>query len=201
MPAWYDDVPRLWSDPGDFFPAAHHTDDDRLNAIVRLIAYGSLAAAAVGGNPRYIIMGVLGVSAVSLAHRASRERKYDGYGGYDGFANVTPRTVQPRTGRCSPPTYDNPFMNATVGALAEDPARPPACPYDSVSDKVWEGFDQGLFKAVEDVYDVQNSQRQFYTMPVTTSAPDTIAFANFCYGPARRTCKESPERCAPRALR
>ena len=191
--AWYDDVRQLWAAPSEFFPAAHHTDDQRLNAMVRLLAYCALAATFVSGNVKYAIMGVLAVAAVSLAHRGGKGSPWS----YDGFANVPPNTVQRRTDRCSRPTYDNPFMNPTVGELAKNPNRPPACPYDEVAADVWKGFDQGLFKGVEDVYDVQNSQRQFYTVPVTTAAPDTIAFANYCYGASRLTCKESTDQCKP----
>jgi hypothetical protein len=87
----------------------------------------------------------------------------------------------------------------TVGALITDPGRAPACSYDApgVADEMRRGFNRGLFKNLEDVYEVENSQRQFYTMPVTTSAPDTIAFAEFLYGSRGKTCKEAPEKCKP----
>lgn len=198
--AWYDDVRRLWSRPTTFFPTRWQTDGERLDAVVRLLAYCALAATAVSGNPRYLAVGLLGASAVSLAHRATRRATRDG-GGRDvpGVPEAFEDDAPSKTTECTPPTWDNPFMNATVGSLMLDPARPPACPYDSVAPRIWKGFDDGLFKDVGDVYNADNSQRQFYTMPVTTAAPDTIAFANFCYGVGggRKTCKEDPAACAP----
>ena len=189
--AWYDDVRQLWARPTEFFPSARQTDEGRLNAIVRLVVYCSVGATLASGKAVYVILGVLAVSGVSIAHQMGRRNDNT-----TPYAGVPPTTVQTQREKCTRPTRDNPFMNATIGSLIRDPGRPPACKYDNVAEEVWKGFDQGMFKGVEDVYDTGNNQR-FYTMPVTTAAPDTIAFANYVYG-NRRTCKESPELCRPR---
>lgn len=97
---------------------------------------------------------------------------------------------------CTASTPDNPFANMLLSDLASDPGRPPACPYDSQKDLIRANFNRGLVRNVYDIYERENSQRQFYTMPVTTSAPDSLAFAQFCYGNSGRpTCKEDPTRC------
>lgn len=179
MVAWYEDVRQLWTRPDEFFPMHDMSEDERLNAIVRLIAYAVLAVSLFTGDPKYLLFGLASVAIVSVSHAIGR-----GAGpAADSFG------LEKRQKRCTRPTLDNPFMNPTI----VDPGMPPACPYDSVADEVWKGFDRGLFKNLEDVYEVENSQRQFYPMP----RQDLHAFAEFCYGSRGKTCKEDPSKCRP----
>ena len=193
-PPWYDDVRMLWVRPGEFFPMADQSDDERLNSVVRLVAYSTVAAAFVRGSPRALVFGAAAIAFLSLCFRVGRKVGLVS----DGYARSRLDTVARRPQRCSPPTLDNPFMNATVGALMADPARPPACAYDDVEDEVTKGFENGLFKDLDDVYDARSGQRQFTVMPVTTAAPDTMAFAEYAFGargPHEATCKEETARC------
>ena len=195
-PIWYEDIRILPARYAEFFPAKDQSDEERLNAIVRLIAYASIAAFLPRMRVKYLALGLASISLTTLAYRFSKNRRE---GMNEPYGNVPPKTVRRGTARCSRPTDKNPFSNMTVGALINDPGRAPACSYDApgVADEMRRGFNSGLFKNLEDVYEVENSQRQFYTMPVTTSAPDTIAFAEFLYGSRGKTCKEAPEKCKP----
>ena len=214
--AWYQDVNILARRPSEFFPTTTQTSEERLNAIVRLIAYGSLAAYLVGGKATYVAYGAVLIVGVSVIFRFGRPRgsatdrrnknagvgmMYDSdsetYTRSEPYSNLVPEHVQRATIRCSPSTPANPFSNATVGALLADPSRPPACAYDSQATTIRRNFNKGLFRNLDDVYEVENSQRQFVTQPVTTSAPDTIAFAQFLYGSRGQTCKESTKACRP----
>lgn len=201
-PPWYDDVRVLWNRPTEFFPTATQSDDERFNAVVRLVAYAAVGCSFVRGTPKMLVFGAAVIAFLSLSYRVGKKTMRNVMS--EPYAHLTPGTVQRRPQKCTPPTADNPFMNATVGSLMADPGRASACPYSEVKNQVWKGFDNGLFKNLEDVYDVENSQRQYYVMPVTTSAPDTIAFAQFCYGSKtanESTCKEDTSRCAPRGTR
>jgi hypothetical protein len=117
----------------------------------------------------------------------------------ESYSNLRPTTVKRERKRCSPSTADNPFSNATVGALLGDEGRAPACSYDDpgVAKEMRKNFNKGLFRNLDDVYEKESSARQFYTMPVTTGAPDTIAFAEFLFG-RKDTCKSNPALCEPR---
>ena len=89
---------------------------------------------------------------------------------------------------CRGSTPDNPFANYLV---TDDPDRPPACTYESMEDDVRANFNRGLFRNAYDVYERENSQRQFTTMPVTTAAADVQSFAEFCFAtPPGRTKQE-----------
>ena len=52
-----------------------------------------------------------------------------------------------------------------------------------------DAFYSRMFRDVSDVYSTVASERNFYTMPVTTIPNDQKGFAEFCYG-TPPTCKE-----------
>lgn len=87
------------------------------------------------------------------------------------------------------PTVDNPFMNAMP---FDDRDRGPASiqlgnPVKQM--EVESAFDYGTYRDVDDVFNRNNSQRQFYTMPTTTFPGDQTTFANWLYK-TPVTCKE-----------
>ena len=80
-------------------------------------------------------------------------------------------------------------MNYT---LTDNPKRGPACKsYNNleIQEKIEDDFDVNLYKNVGDVFNKNNSQREFYTMPVTQSSNNQKEFAEWLYntGP---TCKD-----------
>lgn len=106
------------------------------------------------------------------------------------FSNTDERsskTVNQPT--CITPSNENPFMNPLV---TESRYRQPACKSFNdkpLQDKITNYFDDNLFKDPSDIYDKNNSQRQFFTMPYTTFPNDQGTFASWLYGrPA--SCKE-----------
>lgn len=191
--AWYRDVRVLFRRPGEFFPGRDQSPEERLNSLVRLIAYCSLAAWAWSRKPRYLGFGLAAAAAVSLAFR--------GPGGARAPAvvereptvgGVRVRGVGRGRPRCTPSTPDNPFANML---LTDDPTRAPACKYDDQAELVRTNFNRGLVRNSYDLYEKENNQSRWTTNPVTTGAPDVAAFVNFCYGGMRQTCKESPAKC------
>lgn len=98
------------------------------------------------------------------------------------------------------PTTDNPYVNPSVAdfntenLLAEDiiPAASNADDEDIKNDMVLK-FNEDIYRDIEDVFDKQNSQRQFYT--IAHNIPnDQEAFARWCYK-FPTTCKTNQERC------
>lgn len=213
-PVWYQDVGVLFRRYDEFFPARDQTAAERVNSIVRLLAYCTLAVYVFGGRPRYLAFGVMAIAVVTVSYMrpprppcgSARPGGRAG-GGADGGAldddahdehesrgdRHQTRHVLRGSRRCVKSSPDNPFANF----LVSDPRnRPAACKYDEHADLVETNFGQGLVKDVYDVYDKQNSRRQFYTMPVSASIPDTVAFAQWCYGGrGRATCKEDGAAC------
>jgi hypothetical protein len=85
---------------------------------------------------------------------------------------------------CTRPTPENPFMNVLVSDIGDNPLRPAACDVEDhrVRNKMHQYFDAGLYRDVDDIFHSKASDRQFYTMPVTTVANDAGAFASWLYG-------------------
>jgi hypothetical protein len=106
--------------------------------------------------------------------------------------------------KCTKPTLDNPFMNATMkdymnldenGKIVD---RPPACdPNDpEIKRMMDQSFGNNLYKNVSDVFGKMNSQRNFYTMPGTTVPNNADSFARWLYL-SPKTCKEDQNNCVP----
>ena len=96
---------------------------------------------------------------------------------------------------CVRSTPANPFGNVLLTEYGDDPHRPEACAYETQRDAVRANFNKNFPRNLTDVYEVENSQRQFMTMPVTTGIPDTAAFADFVYGSGLRGCKYDNAKC------
>jgi hypothetical protein len=192
---WFKNIRVLFLRPSEIIPTRDQSDAERVNAIVRLVLYCSLAVALIKSNIMYLVLGLVIIAIVSLAFAMGDKKKKKN----ESYSNLRPTTVKRERKDCSPSTANNPFSNATVGALLGDEGRAPACSYDTpgVAKEMRKNFNKGLFRNLDDVYEKEASQRQYYTMPSTTAAPDTIAFAQFLYGSRGKNCKESPEMCTP----
>ena len=181
---WFEDVGVLSRRWKEFFPCAQQTPAERVNAIVRLIAYATAAAFVYNREARTLVLGAGAIAVVTFAFNHRRNEAFP----------LQP-LVPPGDRACTRPTKDNPFANVLLTDLGKE--RPPACPYDEVKGEVKQHFNDGLFRNATDIYDNENSQHQFHTMPVTTIIPDTGAFANFLYG-GMKSCKEDGIHCPTR---
>lgn len=203
---WYEDARVLLRRPSEFWPAIDQTPDERLNSMVRLIAYCAIAIYAYRRNHRYLAFALGAITLLSLAHKGVAGTATERRCGAPGtramgcaapIAGMRRAHVQPKDTACTRSSPDNPFGNFLVGDYLSAPGRPPACKYDQHKQDIQHNFNRGLVRNAYDIYDKENSQRQFVTMPVTTSTADTIAFAQFAYGAmGKPTCKEDPSRCS-----
>lgn len=93
---------------------------------------------------------------------------------------------------CQLPTKNNPFMNVLLTDYVDNPNRPPACKINDVEEKVKSDFEHNLYKDVNDVWDKNNSQRQYYTNPGTTIPNDRDSFMNWCWN-VPYVCKDGDQ--------
>lgn len=214
-PVWYQDVRVLTRRLDEFWPSKDQSPEERVNSIVRLLAYCTLAVYLYKGQVKHLAFGAMAIGVVSLAYRGGGSKiLWTSYGGGGGkkrggtkrascrvarrhaVGGVRPKHSARATTQCTRSTPSNPFANVLLTDLADNPGRAPACKYDEHQAEIRDNFNRGLVRNVYDIYEKENSQRQFMTMPVTTALPDTVAFANWCYGSAARpTCKEVPGKC------
>lgn len=87
------------------------------------------------------------------------------------------------------PSVDNPFMNAMPFDDRDRGAASVQLGNPLKQMEVESAFDYGTYRDVDDVFNRNNAQRQFYTMPTTTFPGDQTAFANWLYK-VPVTCKE-----------
>jgi len=96
---------------------------------------------------------------------------------------------------CRKPTVDNPYMNPTINdTLLADVPEPCNADDEEIKNDINVKFDTELYKDTGDLFDIKNSQRQFYTVPTPSNPPDTVALAEWLYG-NKPSCKSSQSAC------
>lgn len=182
----------------EFVPTYDMSRDERLNALARLSVYiGVLLMIYLGkGWPMYIPF--IGFAfTIFLYSTQPQPKKYPKYA-----PDETPRLDDPNPfipseqPLCTAPSRNNPFMNVLNNEYVDNPTRPAACEYADVKDDVEKGFHYNLYQDLGDnIWDRNNSQRQYYTMPWTTIPNDQGGFARWLFrvGPV---CKQNQESCS-----
>lgn len=93
------------------------------------------------------------------------------------------------------PTPDNPFMNPIFSDYnTENIPFPSNADDEDIKEEITKTFDENLFKDLDDVFDVKNSQRIFYTVPGGAIPNDQEKFAKWCFA-LPTTCKEDSLSC------
>lgn len=79
---------------------------------------------------------------------------------------------------CRKPTKDNPFMNPPITDFGNGDI-PVACNADDedINQLMDEKFNEDIYRDIDDLFNVKNSQRQFYTVPATAIPNDQPEFA------------------------
>lgn len=176
---WYDDVSILWKKPLEFFPARWMSVAQQTNALTRLTIYATIASLLLNGDLRSVYLG--GIVVVVLA------MMYRGRGGNSAGMRDTAPTV------CRPSTRENPFANTTVNEYNTEKTLLQPCGVKEIAEDAKRHFNEGLPRDFGDIYEKNNSQRQFHSMP-GGGVPDTGAFREFLYGGATN-CKTNPLVC------
>lgn len=187
-PFWLDDWEVLLNNIDEFYPTTDMNLVEKLNAIVRLSVYVGIILSLVMVNYMYMYIPLIIAIFTIFIYKMQKDNIEEYFREYE--TNTTP-------GECRKPTIDNPFMN--FNEITSDRNEPPACEAQDnpeIQKDIEEKFNYNLFRDVGDLYGKNNSQREFYTMPVTTAVNNQTSFAKWLYntGP---TCKESAIKCAP----
>ena len=97
------------------------------------------------------------------------------------------------------PSVNNPFMNITLNDYNDNPNREALNKANSyintdLNDNVTKKFNYNLYRDADDIYDRVTTQRQFYTMPITTIPNRQDSFSKWLYS-TPPTCKENGTSC------
>jgi hypothetical protein len=193
-PFWYNDFTVLY-DPElitQFYPSKEMNIVEQLNACVRCAFYFSILLFIYKGSTSvfYIPIIALGVTYYIWNRIPADKLKFNER--FNGSVAIN---------RLSP-TYNNPFMNPNL--VVHDPntfldKSKKVVKFDvnhhiddikdtAIKGEVENKFNARLYQGVSDVFNNENSQRQFYHVPSRTYPNDQGTFAKWCWG-LDKTCK------------
>ena len=181
----------------EFVPTSDMTWKERLNALARLSIYASLLLTMYQGKSWPLYIGLTGLLVTLFLFRfGPRPVPVPTDAPNDHPTSESPNPFVPGDQpKCIPPTRNNPFMNVLQNEYIDNPTRPPACDYDAAKEQVEKHWGYNLYHDIDDaLWDRNNSQREWFTMPWTTIPNDQGSFVNWCYrtGP---TCKTDQTAC------
>lgn len=97
---------------------------------------------------------------------------------------------------CKKPTVENPFANIVFSDFLDSGnlAEPCNIDDDDVKNEMQNLYNSSIYRNFEDVWERENSQRMFYSVPIQTVPNSQTDFANWLYktGPS---CKENSQYC------
>lgn len=102
-----------------------------------------------------------------------------------------------RDDTCRKPTIQNPFTNIVFSDYldSQNLAEPCNIDNDDINNSMQNLYNSSIYRNLEDVWERENSQRMFYTVPIQTVPNSQTDFANWLYktGP---TCHENTNSCS-----
>jgi hypothetical protein len=160
---------------------------DKLLAIVNLIIFLSLVFSLIFKNFIFILLGIILLIFIFYIYLFDEEVKIN-----------TNETLSNRNLAfydnkiCVKPSIDNPFMNPSIIDYKNSNNNIKACPFDNktISDNINNFFKEKVYKDVNDIYQRNFSERQFYTVPSTTIPNDRQSYEKWLYF-RDKTCKEN----------
>lgn len=180
-PFWKDDITILLDKYRlvEFVPTSDMTINEKLNALTRLVLYLGILLTLVYKRSDPIYIPLIGCAIIYLVHQ-----HYPGTDQEGGCDDTDVEHVQL-------PTKDNPFMNVLLTDYVDNPQRKPAGDIDipDVQQQIEKNFGHGLYKDIDNIWDKNNSQRQYYTNPSTTIPNDRDSFMKWCWS-TPYTCKD-----------
>lgn len=196
-PFWSHDITVLFDSRRlvEFIPSGDMTNEEKLNALTRFLIYAGIILILYIREWWTLYIPLLGAGFTLFLYKTSKTVRspMKPYEPEETHALQVDTTLT-QAPYCTPPSQNNPFMNVLMSEWTDNPNRPPACNYNGVKDDMENHFSYNLYRDIDDLFDKNNSQRQFYTNPITTIPNDQGSFARWLYE-VPSTCKEDGENC------
>lgn len=212
---WAESPSVLWTNYLDFFPfheRARKCTTTALNSFTRFGIYLGILLAMLYRDGVYLGI-TLGIAAIALAAYYGMKQKgviREGFqaeivsptlitpsdrtpnliGGIDIAGNPVADVIG-QTDRTMP-TGPNPFMNLLLNEIKANPPKPPAARIDTpeMARKMSDEFQTRVYGDSGDVFQHNQNQRIWVSMPSTSIPNDRESFQNWLYRVPGRTCKE-----------
>ena len=197
---WYEDLNVIIQRDKliKYIPLNNYTVNEKLNSMVRLSLYLSLLLIVLFFNINYIFILIVVLIITYLIHISGENKiekklvkEVENYKNLIKDKDYKKRNVNVKDHleKCVLPTDNNPFMNFMI---ADKRDRKKACKTfdnENLSELVDDKFSKGLYKDINSIYNNENSQREFYTMPNTEAANRQKEFGEWLYK-TPKTCKD-----------
>jgi len=176
----------------EFYPSDKMSSVEQLNAVVRFSLYLSLLLILLKLNVNYIFIFLFSLLATYIIYNFDDNmKKQEDIEHYEVFKD---KSIRSKNKVYVKPTYDNPFMNPSLCDYKNNPNREAYSKKsfiynEKIKEEIEDKFSYNLYQDVNDIYGKNNSQRQFYTTPVTTIPNDQDSFAKWLYSKAEH-CKD-----------
>lgn len=188
---WTRDVVLLMSPI--LIPTDYMSIDDKLNCISRLVLLVGIIASLIMRDSRLFLLTIILLLIIPVIHSYQSSKQEVA----DNFLNSKSLDVIDNT-MCVRPTQNNPFMNPSFLDIGDKDtleaynAHGGSCPIGDkdISQRVDKILNSNVFRNADDIYDRENSKRQFYTVPGGKIPNNQKQFANWLYG-SGKTCKEN----------
>ena len=180
---WLNDLTVLFNRNNllEVIPYTNMNLNKKLNAVFRLSIYYSIIMYFLKKNYRYlVIMLIVGILTIIVNKNHTKLN-------IENCNNDVPEKPDSNNNSdaegCKLPTAINPFMNPTFTDYKDGNLMKACNSYDNsvIRSMEEEYFNNDLYRNSDDIFNKENSQREFYTMPVNSIINDTIKFANWCY--------------------
>lgn len=181
MDIWYTDPIKILCDQRtalDFIPLKTMPLVEQLNASMRFVIYFSILVFIAKRDVSVIfLIALVGILTMIIHQNETQDQSIKKtIMEHLDLKCDSNDVVQPK------PTKDNPFMNFTFDDHINFPSKAAADPLNvNVQAEIQKEFNDNQFHDVEDIFNRQNSSRQFYTMPCTTIVNDRESFMKACY--------------------
>lgn len=187
---WFNDIPGFMTqyNYNKFFPSKDMTFAEQLNSLLRFAIYFSILIFVLkrDTNVFFVLIFMAGFTYILYTIDTQNKIREKFYIESKGLSEDKETKKL-----CTVPTKENPFMNVLMSDYSENPQKKEACDVSKGKTKklVKKYFNNNLYRDVSDVYNKNASDRNYYTMPISTIPNDQESFAKYLYG-QDKTCKE-----------
>lgn len=179
-PFWGDQPSILYASNRvvEFVPTTDMNRVEKINALTRMFIYLGLILTLVYQKIIYLYIPIVGMLFLYFVHINYPEHEREEFA-----ADCDACSEDDNGNLYEKPTKDNPFMNVLLTDYVDDPTRAPAADIEdpNIRKDIKKMFDHGLYKNANDIWDKNNSQRQYYTNPSTTIPNDRDSFMKWCW--------------------
>lgn len=162
----------------EFIPTNDMTLEEKLNSITRLSMYMSALLTAYTNNTKYLYFFII---TLLLTHLI--------------YSNMSDKLIEKYSDvKYVKPSINNPFMNILPDDYINNPNRESVNKINQYKNpnldlSIEKKGSYNLYSDADDIFNKNTTQRQFYTMPVTTIPNEQTKLANWLYS-TPPTCKE-----------